>query len=61
MSDSTGLAKDFLIAVISKKGLTSKGITKITNTFENKLESAMTNAVGTAYENQYKEKNIQED
>ena len=51
-----GLVKDILVASITKKSLTSKGINTMANKFTNGIESAITNAVGNAYDEAYPEK-----
>lgn len=56
MGTSGGLVKDILIAGVTKKGITSKGIASITNKFTSGMESAITNAVGKAYDEKYPEK-----
>lgn len=56
MGSTGGLVKDILVAGITKKSLTSKGINAMTNKFTNGIESAITNAVGNAYDETYPEK-----
>lgn len=56
MGSTGGLVKDILVAGITKKSITSKGINAMTNRFANKMESTIINAVGKAYDETYPEK-----